>query len=158
MRLIKSTENRGLEIARMGLEEGTADDVVVRAERYLVLLEEHLGALRSLKGVPQVNFAAQSKFASLLIEQIRAAIRAEIETSTSEKNRIRTLLDSLLMVSGWTAVQTLNQQEYHNACDWELIGTSIRSTAAGASMTIPEAVIEAVRLRREAYFVVRKAA
>ena len=49
MRLIKSTENRGLEIARMGLEEGTADDVVVRAERYLVLLEEHLGALRSLK-------------------------------------------------------------------------------------------------------------
>lgn len=158
MRLIKSEENRGLENARTALEDGTPDDIVVRAENYLALLEEHLCALRSLNGIPQVSFAAQSKFANLLIEQTRSSIRTEIETSTGEKNRIQALLDSLLMISGWTTVQTLNEQEHLNVCDWELIGTSIRSAAAGASLTITEAVIEAGRLRREAYFTARKAA
>ena len=158
MRLIKSMENSNLNNARTALEEGTPDDVVRRAEKYLVLLEQHLDSLRSLKGVPRASYAAQSKFASLLIEQTRAAIRTEIESSTGEKNRIRALLDSLLMVSGWAAVQTLNGQRFQDACDWELIGTSVRSIAAGASLAIPEAVIEASRLRREAYFVTRKAA
>lgn len=158
MRLVKSMENTGLEIARTALEEGTPDDVVRRAEDYLVLLEEHLGALRNLKGIPRASFAARSKFAQLLIEQTRTAIRTEIESSTSEKNRIRALLDSLLMVSGWAAVQTLNEQRFQDACDWELIGTSVRSISAGAALAIPEAVIEASRLRREAYFMTRKAA
>ena len=158
MRLIKSAENKGLEIARTALEDGTPDDIVARAENYLALLEEHLCALRSIKGIPQASFAAQSTFANVLIEQTRASLRTEIETSTGERNRIQGLLDSLLMISGWTSVQTLNEQQFRNACDWELIGTSIRSAAAGASLTIPEAVIEAGRLRREAYFTARKAA
>lgn len=158
MRLIKSMENRGLENARTALDEGTADDLIIRAERYLALLDEHLGSLRSLKGIPRSTFAAQPRFADLLIEQTRAAIRAEIESSTSEKNRIRVLLDSLLMISGWGAVETLNVQSFRNACDWNLIGTSIRSISTGASLTIPQAVIEAGSLRREAYLTVRKAA
>ena len=153
MRLVRSMENRGLNSARNALDEGTPDDVVRRAEKYLVLLEEHLDSLRSLKGIPRASFAAQSTFANLLIEQTRAAIRTEIETSTSEKNRISVLLDSLLMVSGWNAVQTLNEQNYRNACDWELLGTGVRSAATGDSLTIPEAVVEASRLRREAYFI-----
>jgi hypothetical protein len=158
MKLIKSAQDKGLENARTALEDGTPDDIVRRAECYLELLDEHLSSLRSLKGIPQASFAAQSKFANLLIEQTRSSIRTEIETSTGEKNRIQALLDSLLMISGWTAVQTFNQQEYLNACDWELIGTNIRSSAAGAAMKIPDAVIEAGRLRREAYYTPRKAA
>lgn len=158
MRLIKSMENSGLDNARDALERGTPDDIVVRAEKYLALLEEHLDSLRSLKGIPRASFAAQSRFATLLIEQTRAAIRIEIEDSTCEKNRVRVLLDSLLMISGWNAVQTLNEQSFKNACDWELIGTSVRSASAGASLTIPECVIEASRLRREAYFIDRRAA
>ena len=158
MKLLRSIENRGLENARTAIEEGTPDDVVERAEKYLVLLEEHLDSLRSLKGIPQASSTAQTKFANLLIDQTRAAIRSEIEDSTSEKNRIRVLLDSLLMISGWTAVQTLNEQSYRNAFEWELIGTGVRSASAGASMTSPESVIEASRLRREAYFTTRKAA
>lgn len=158
MRLVRSTENTRLYNARTALEEGTPDDVVRRAEEYLVLLEEQLDVLRNLKGVPHTSAAAQSKFARLLIEQTRAAIRSEIESSTSEKNRIRTLLDSLQMISGWAAVRTLNEHGFQNACDWELIGTGVRSASAGASMTIPESVIEASCLRREAYFTTRKAA
>lgn len=158
MRFIKSLENRRLQIARSDLDEGTPDDVVARAEAYLELLDEHLGSLRSLKGVPQVSFAAQSRFARALIGQVRGSIRTEIEDSTSEKNRIEALLESLTMVTGWASIQTLNQQSFRNACDWELIGTSVRSAAAGASLTITEAVAEASRLRREAFYVVRKAA
>lgn len=158
MRLIKSLENEGLQIARSDLEEGTPDDIVANAEAYLELIDKHLDALRNLKGIPQASFAAQSGFARLLIEQVRGSIRTEIEDSTSEKNRIEALLESVTMVTGWASIETLNQSNFRNSCDWALIGTSVRSASAGSSMTIPEAVTEASRLRREAFFVVRKAA
>lgn len=158
MRLIKSLENHRLGIARSDLDEGTPDDVVVRAEAYLALLEEHLENLRSLKGVPRVEFAEQSRFARLLIEQVRSAIRTEIEESTSERNRIADLLESLTMVTGWASVQTLNEQAFRNACDWELIGTAVRSITAGATMSLPEAAAEVGRLHREKFFADRNAA
>ena len=158
MKLIRSLDNEGLQNARADLKDGTPDELVARAETYLELLEEHLGSLRSLKNIPNASFAAQSRFARVLIEQVRSSIRTEIEDSTSERNRIESLLESLTMVTGWASIETLNQSNFRNACDWELIGTSVRSAAAGASMTIPEAVSEASRLRREAFYVVPRAA
>ena len=158
MRLLTSSDNTKLTIARSYLEEGTPDDVIIRAEAYVALLEEHLLSLRSLKGVPKVSFAAQSRFAGLLVEQVRSSIRTEIESATNERNRIKALLESLTVVTGWASVQTLNQQTYRDACDWELVGTSVRSASVGISMTIQETVTEAIRLRREAFFAVRKAA
>lgn len=158
MRLIRSIDDDGLQIARSDVENGTPDDLVARAEMYLELLDEHLDGLRSLKNIPRSSLTTQSGLVGMLIEQIRGSIRTDIEDSTSEKNRITSLLESLTMVTGWASIETLNQNNFHNASDWELIGTSVRSAAAGASMTIPEAVTEASRLRREAFFVVRSAA
>ena len=158
MRLIKTLTNPDLEHARADLDEGTPDDVVARAELYLEVIDRHLVRLRTLKGVPRLSFAAQSQFARTLIEDIRSAIRTEIEATTDERNRIEELLASLTTVSGWAAAETFNDRSYLNVCDWELIGTQVRSICAGATLDIPSAVSEASRLRREAFFMVRKAA
>lgn len=158
MRLIKTLANPALAHARADLDEGTPDDVVARAEQYLEVIDRHLVQLRRLKGVPKIGFAAQSQFARSLIEQVRAAIRTEIEDTTDEKNRIEELLASLTMVSGWAAARAFNDHLYQNVCDWELIGTQVRSISAGAALGIPLAAAEAGRLRREAFFVVHKAA
>ncbi|HEX6278742.1 MAG TPA: hypothetical protein VFZ49_01885 [Pyrinomonadaceae bacterium] len=158
MRLIKALANPDLANARTDLDEGTPDDVVARAEQYLEVIDRHLVQLRTLKGVPKPSFAAQSQFARTLIEETRLAVRTEIEHTTDERNRIEELLASLKMVSGWAAAQAFNEQNYQNVCDWELIGTHVRSISAGADLDIPSAVSEASRLRREAFFLVRRAA
>ena len=111
-----------------------------------------MSGLRKLKWDPNNGQAAQSAMARELTDQIRSAIRCEIEGTTSERNRIGTLIESFTMVSGWSAVETFNRHNFRNACDWELVGTGVKSIANGASMSIVEAVDEAKRIRREAFF------
>ena len=140
------------------MRAGTPDDVVAHAESYLLLLEEHIVRLRDLKGIPRAGDAMQSPFARELVEQIRGTMRSAIEHATSERNRIESLISSFTMVSGWNAVETFNLLAYRNACDWELIGTHVRTISQGANMSISDAVLDAKRLRREAFFDYRKAA
>jgi len=158
MKIVKSLVNEQLLRAEADMRAGTPEDVVSHAEGYLLLLETYVNRLRDLKGIPRVADAGQSPFARELVEQIRGAIRAAIENATSERNRIESLLDSFTRVSGWNAVETFNLLQYRNACDWELIGTQVRTASRGANMSVTDAVLEAKRLRREAYFDSRKAA
>jgi hypothetical protein len=140
------------------MRSGTPDDVVANTEAYLLLLEEYVVRLRELKGIPSTGDASQSPFALELVGQLRGAVRSAIEHATSERNRIESLLSSFTMVSGWSAAETFNLLRYRNACDWELIGTQVRTVSHGANMSITDAVTEAKRLRREAYFQSREAA
>ena len=158
MKIVKSLVNEQLLQADADMRAGTPDDVVAHAESYLLLLEEHIVRLRDLKGIPRAGDAMQSPFARELVEQIRGAMRSAIEHATSERNRIESLISSFTMVSGWNAVETFNLLAYRNACDWELIGTHVRTISQGANMSISDAVLDAKRLRREAFFDYRKAA
>ena len=151
MTIVKSLVNEKLMQAEAVLRGGTPDDVVAQAESYLGLLDEYLDRLRKLKGIPQPTDALQSRLAGELVEQIRSAVRTAIEHATAERNRIDSLLSSLKDVSGWSAVETFNASAYKGACDWELVGTHVRTIAGGADLIITDAVVEAKRLRRETY-------
>jgi hypothetical protein len=158
MNIVRSLVNKQLLQADADMRAGSPDDVVANAEEYLLLLEEYVVRLRDLKGIPRTGDAMASPFAAELVEQIRGAVRSAIEHATSERNRIESLLSSFTMVSGWSAAETFNLLGYKNACDWELIGTHVRTISQGANLTVTDAVVEAKRLRREAYFEYRKAA
>jgi hypothetical protein len=158
MSIAKLLVNKQLVQAESDMRAGTPDDVVAHAESYLLLLDTYVNRLRDLKGIPRVADAGQSPFARELVEQIRGAIRYAIESATGERKRIESLIGSFTMVSGWNAVETFNLLGYRNACDWELIGTHVRTASKGANMSVTDAVLEAKRLRREAYFDSRKAA
>ena len=151
MTIVKSLVNEQLRQAETVLRGGTPDDVVALAESYFGLLDEYLDRLRKLKGIPRPADALQSRLAGELVEEIRTAVRTAIEHATAERNRIEALLSSLKDVSGWRAVDTFNSASYKGACDWELIGSNIRTIAGGANLGVTDAVAEAKRLRREAY-------
>ena len=152
MSTVRSLFNKKLIRAEADMRAGTPDEIVAQAQDYLFLLEEYVDRLRTLKGIPRVGDAGQSPFALELIEQIRGAVRSAIEHATSERNRIESLITSFTMVSGWSAVETFNMLGYRNACDWALVGTQVRAASQGANMNITDAVAEAKRLRREAFF------
>ena len=152
MNIVRSLVDKELTQAEADMRAGTPDDVVVHAEQYLRLLDAHLVRLRDSKGVPRIADAGQSPFARELVEQVRGAVRASIEHVTSERNRIESLIASFTMVTGWSAAETFNLLGHRGACDWELIGTRVRSASKGADMSITDAVLEAKRLRREKYF------
>ena len=158
MNIVRSLANKQLLRAEADMRAGTPDDVVANAEAYLLLLEEYVDGLRNLKGIPRTGDAEQSPFAVELVEQIRGAVRSAIEHTTSERNRIESLLSSFTMVTGWSAAETFNLLGFRGACDWELIGTQVRTVSHGANMSVTDAVMEAKRLRREAYFEYKKAA
>ena len=152
MNIKQSMVNKQLLQAQADMRGGTPDEVLENAESYLLLIEEYLERLRGLKGIPSIGDGGESPFAIELVEQIRGAVRSSIEEVTTERNRIESLIGSFTKVSGWSAVETLNAYGFRGVCDWELIGTSVRNASNGADMTIQEAVVEAKRLRREAYF------
>ena len=158
MNIVGSLENKQLLQAEADMRAGTPDNVMAHAEDYLLLLDTYLARLRDFKRIPRIADAGRSPFARELVEQIRGAVRVAIENATSERNRIESLISSFTTVSGWSAVETFNLLGYRNACDWELIGTQVRNASKGANLSVTDAVLEAKRLRREAYFDFRKAA
>lgn len=158
MSTVRSLVNEQLMRAEADMRGATPDDVTEQAEGYLQMLDKYLIQLRDLKGIPRVKDAGESPFARELVEQIRGSVRSAIENATSERNRIESLISSFTMVTGWSAVETFNLLGYRNACDWELIGTRVRSVSEGATMSVTDAVLDAKRLRREAYFENKKAA
>lgn len=158
MRIVKSLENEHLLQAEADMRGGTSDNVVAHAGEYLTLLDAYIRRLSELKRIPRVSIAEQSPFARELVEQVRGVVSSAIEHATSERNRIESLIDSFTRVGGWNAVETFNLLRYRNACDWDLIGTQVRTVSHGASMSVTDAVLEAKRLRREAYFDYQKAA
>ena len=152
MSVVNALFNKELIQAEADMRAGTPDEIVARAEDYLILLEEYVAKLRTLKGIPRVADAMHSPFALELVDQVRGAVRSAIENATSERNRIETLITSFTEVSAWSAVDTFNLVHYREASDWALVGTHVRALSNGDDMSIPDAVDEAKRLRREAYF------
>ena len=151
MKIINSLINEDLLKAELALEKASADDVVELGNRYLEKLKEYREQLHQLGGIPEISFAQQSRLGRELIEQSRKAVRAAIEVTTNERNRVESLVDSFTLINGWDAATTFNRLIQMHSTDWELSGTEVRIASNGERMTVTEAVETAGRLRREAY-------
>jgi hypothetical protein len=151
MRMINLLINEDLVTAELALEKASADDVVELGKNYLNKLKEYREQLHELRGIPEIKFAQQSKLGRELIEQSRKAIKAAIEVTTNERNRVEALVDSLTLINGWDAAATLNHLRHKDSTDWELAGSEVRIANNGERMSVAAAVETAGRLRREAY-------
>jgi hypothetical protein len=151
MKLVSILINEDLLFAQTAFERAEAGDVVELAGIYLGLLKAYRDQLRTLGGMPQLDYAMRSAIAKELVEQSRNAVRSAIETTTSERNRVEALLESFTLITGWEAAITLNELRYGNADDWELIGSDVRSPSTNEHLTVQEAVVVAGDLRRKAY-------
>jgi hypothetical protein len=151
MKIINLLINEDLLKAEIALERATADDIVELGNRYLDKLNEYREQLHGLSGIPEIDFAQQSRIGRELIEQSRKAVRAAIEVTTNERNRVESLINSLTLVNGWDAAATFNRLEHKDSKDWELAGTEVRVAKGGERMSVQDAVELAGLLRREAY-------
>lgn len=151
MKLVNILINEDLLFAQTAFERAEAGDIVELAGIYLGLLKAYRDQLRSLGGIPQLDYAMRSAIAKELVEQSRSAVRSAIETTTSERNRVEALLESFTLISGWEAAITLNEMRYDNTDDWALVGSDVRSELTNEHLSVQEAVAVAGALRRKAY-------
>ena len=141
-----------LATSKKALQRANKENIVDQCKHYLALLGEYRVQLYDLQSVPGVR---QSKNSSTTLDEApdRKAIREAIETTTRERNTTQVLLLSFTTVSGYEAVEILNELKYQGHEDWELKASGVRFRAGDNSdlMTIREAVNLASLLRRDDY-------
>ena len=138
-----------LQASKQRLNTATSENIIEQCKQHLALLAEYRIQLYKLQDVPGVRQQSTPS----LSEQVpdREAIRAAIETTIHERNKIQVLLLSFTTVSGYEAVEIFNQRSYEGHDDWELRASGVRFHGGDSSdlMTIQEAVDLAGMLRRE---------
>jgi hypothetical protein len=147
--MIYQQSEQKLDHARHALNKANPENTVELCKRYLALLDEYRLQLYEL-GKSGVS---RQPISSALAEDLaaRKSLREAIERTTRERNRTELLLLSITTVSGYEAVQMLNQRKYNGHNDWELRSSGVKSkrSSVGDLMTIQEAVDLASLLRRE---------
>jgi hypothetical protein len=151
MKIISLLINEDVLKAEMDLEGATSEDIVERANVYLGLLKEYREQLHGLGGIPEIDFAQQSKLGRELVEQSRKAVRAAIEITTAERNRVESLVESFTLINGWDAATTFNRLKHKDSTAWELSGSEVHIVGNGERMSVTHAVEMAGTLRRKAY-------
>lgn len=151
MKIINLLINEDVLKAEIALERAGSDDIVTLGRAYLASLREYREQLHGLGGIPDINLAEQSKLGRELVEQSRRAIRAAIEITTNERNRVESLLDSFTLINGWDAAATFNRLKYKDSTSWEMNGSEVRIPGNGERLSIQDAVETAGDLRRRAY-------
>src|ERR1044072_926506 len=140
-----------LQASKQALNTATIENIIDQCKQHLAHLAEYRIQLYKQEDLPGVR---QQSAPSLSGEAPdREAIRAAIETTTHERNRIQVLLLSFTTVSGYEAVEVFNQRSYEGHNDWELRASGVRFHGGDNSdlMTIQEAVDPASLLRRRDY-------
>jgi hypothetical protein len=139
-----------LEHARHALDGATSENIVELCKQYLEVLADYREQLYELanSGFLQESASSLSKHN---LAAARKSFRTAIEKATHERNRTEMLLLSITKVSGYEAVEVLNQRNYEGHSDWELRASGVKSSASSAHdlMTIQEAVDLVCLLRRE---------
>ena len=138
-----------LQASRQALNTATSENIIERCKQHLALLAEYRIQLYKLQDLPGVHQKSTLSLSGEVPD--REAIRAAIETTTHERNRIQVLLLSFTTVSGYEAVEIFNQRSYEGHDDWELRASGVKFRGGGDSdlMTVQEAVDLAGMLRRE---------
>jgi hypothetical protein len=145
--MVNKSEEK-LEHARHALNGANSENIVALCKQYLGLLADYREQLYELANS---GFRQKSAYSSSTGDLARKSFRAAIEKTTQERNRTELLLLSITTVSGYQAVEMLNQRNYEGHSDWELRASGVKSTSNSAQdlMTIQEAVDLASLLRRE---------
>jgi hypothetical protein len=151
MKIVNLLINEDVLNAEMALEHANSENIVALGRTYLALLNEYREQLHKLGSLPEINLAHQSKLGRELVEQSRKAVRAAIEVTTSERNRIESLIEMFTLINGWDAAATFNRLKHKDSTNWELRGSEVRIADNGEGMKIEEAVATAGLLRRQAY-------
>ena len=140
-----------LQASKVAVNRATRETIIEQCKAYLGMLAEYRSRLYELE-VPGMG---QHSVSNLLTAEVRdrKAIREAIEKTTHERNRTQVLLLSFTTVSGYEAVEILNELKYQGHEDWELQAGGVRFHDADNSdlMTIREAVNLASLLRRHNY-------
>jgi len=139
-----------LHASRQAVNRATSETIVRQCKEYLALLADYRSQLFELQGTPGLNEQSTSPS---LTEEVpdRKTIREAIERTTRERNRTQLLLLSFTTVSGYEAVEILNQRNYEGHDDWELRASGVKFRGGDNSdlITVQEAVDLASLLRRE---------
>lgn len=151
MKIVNLLINEDVLNAEMALERATSDEIIEICHKYLKLLNEYRDQLHRLGEAPEINISIQSKLGRELIEQSRKAVRAAVEVTLSERNKVEALVDSFTMINAWDAADTFNRLRHKGSDKWEMTGSLVRIAGNGEQMNVQEAVETAGRLRREAY-------
>jgi hypothetical protein len=153
MLIVNLLVNENLVNAESALNKATSGNIIELCRNYILVLNSYRDELSKLRGTPEISFQQSSTLARELTEQVRRAIRGAIEITTRERNMTESLLKSFTAISGYEAVDTLNQMQHKGFDNWELQSSGVRSKrhAGDELMTIQEAVETAGALRREAY-------
>lgn len=151
MKIINLLINEDVLKAASELETATIDNVVERSKAYLKMLTRYRNELHELGGIPEMNFAEQTRLGRELIEQSRKAVRAAIEVTVSERNRVESLLESFTLINGTDAADTFNRLKHRDMIGWKLSGGSVCVSGNKDRISIQDAVTTAGLLRRKAY-------
>jgi len=151
MKILNLLINEDVLKAEIAFEQANIDKIVDLGRKYLVLLSEYREQLHKLGGLPDLDLAERSKLGRELVEQSRKAVRSAIEVTTSERNRVESLIESFTLINGWDAAATFNRLKHKDAASWELQGSEVRIAGDSDSMKIEEAIETAGLLRRRAY-------
>lgn len=151
MKIINLLINEDVLKAEIAFEQAVSDNIIELGRAYLALLHEYREQLHKLGELPEINLAQQSKLGRELVEQSRKAVRAAIEVTTSERNRVESLIEMFTLINGWDAAATFNRLKHKDSTAWELRGSEVRITGNGEGMKVEEAVLTAGLLRRQAY-------
>lgn len=137
--------------AEIALEQANSDNIIELGKEYLALLNEYREQLYNLGGLPDLDLAERSKLGRELVEQSRKAVRAAIEVTTSERNRVELLIETFTLINGWDAAATFNRLKHKDAATWEMSGSQVRIAGDTEGMKVEEAIETAGLLRRQAY-------
>jgi 5'-3' exonuclease len=153
MLIVKLLVNEKLLNAESALNQADSGNIIELCRNYLAVLKEYRDELSKLRGAPEISFQKSSPLAREMTDQVRKAIRAAIEITTSERNLTESLLESFTSISGYEAADTFNYLRYKGFDNWEMQSGGVRPKETGedAIIGIQEAVETASRLRREAY-------
>jgi hypothetical protein len=140
-----------LQASKLAVNRATRETIIEQCKGYLGVLAEYRSRLYEL----EAPGTGQQSVSTLRTEEVldRQAIREAIEKTTHERNRTQVVLLSFTTVSGYEAVEMLNERKYEGHEDWELqaAGVGFRDGENSDLMTIREAVNLASLLRRDDY-------
>jgi len=139
--------------ARLALDGATSESIVGLCQQYLALLAEYRAELYKLPDKLQLNRHSKSSAARAEVGDARKEVRAAIEETTSERERVERLILWFTAVSGYGAVETLNRGKFRGHDNWELRAGGVRRNGGtdAERMTVQDAVDAASLLRREEY-------
>ncbi len=140
-----------LQASKQALNTATSENIIEQCKQHLALLAEYRIQLYKLQDLPGLRQQSTPSPSGEVPD--REAIRAAIETTIHERNRIQVLLLSFTTVSSYEAVEIFNQRSHEGHDDWGLRAGGVRFHSGDNSdlMTIQEAVDLASLLRRKDY-------